>query len=90
MTKAELAREIAQKTGLQIKEVTAVLESFFETVKTQIINDDRVTLRGFGSFMMRHRAERKARNIQKGTEVIIPAKDIPTFKASSQFFEKTN
>lgn len=90
MTKAELAREIAQMTGLQIKEVTAVLESFFETVKTQIINDDRVTLRGFGSFMMRHRAERKARNIQKGTEVIIPAKDIPTFKASSQFFEKTN
>lgn len=87
MTKAELSKQIAIQTGLQIKEVTNVLESFFSIVKSQVINNDSVTLRGFGSFRMRHRKEKIARNISKGTEVVIPAKDVPSFRPSKQFLE---
>lgn len=87
MTKAELSREIAQETGLQIKEVIAVLDSFVHTVKSQVIKKESVVLRGFGTFKMRHRNEKIARNIAKGTEIVIPAKDVPSFKPSTQFFE---
>lgn len=87
MTKAELSKDIAQHTGLQIKKVSLVLESFISAVKCQIGNGEKITLRGFGTFYMRHRAEKVARNISKGTSFTIPAKDIPSFKASKQFFE---
>lgn len=88
MTKAELSKKISKETGLQIKDVTLILEEFFSTVKEQIIKGERITIRGFGTFKMKHRAEKKAQNITKGTAVIIPAKDIPSFKASKQFFEE--
>ena len=87
MTKAELSREIAIQTGLSIKEVTDVIETFFSTIKTQIAKGDSVTIRGFGTFKMKHRNEKTARDISKGTEMVIPAKDIPSFKPSKQFLE---
>lgn len=87
MTKAELFRDIAQHTGLQIKDVTTVLESFFSAVKCQVAQGNKVTIRGFGTFYMRHRKEKVVRNIQKETSFIIPEKDIPTFKVSAQFLE---
>lgn len=87
MTKAELSRHIAMQTGLTIKEVTDVLENFFTTIKSQVINDQSVTIRGFGSFRMKHRKEKIARDISKGTEVVIPAKDVPSFRPSKQFLE---
>ena len=87
MTKAELSKHIAMQTGLHIKVVTEVLEAFFGIVKSQVINNQSVTLRGFGSFRMKHRKEKIARDITKGTEIVIPAKDIPSFRPSKQFLE---
>ena len=90
MTKAELSKKIAEESGQAIKDVNFMLDSFISIVKEQVISGNEVTLRGFGTFKMKHRGERKARNISKGTIISIPAKDIPTFKPSTQFFETTD
>ena len=87
MTKNELAREIAQETGITIKDVNTVLESFFNTVKYQVKNGGRVTLRGFASFKMKHRAEKVVRNIQDGTSYTLPAQDAPSCRISKQFLD---
>ena len=88
MTKIEIVREIASKTGLGTKEVMAIVESMMETIKTSMTNGEEVFLRGFGSFIIKHRADKTARNISKNTTVIIPAHDIPTFKPAKEFMDK--
>ena len=88
MTKIEIVREIASKTGLGTKEVMAIVESMMETIKTSMTNGEEVFLRGFGSFIIKHRADKTARNITKNTTVIIPAHDIPTFKPAKEFMDK--
>ena len=59
-----------------------------ETIKTSMINGDEVFLRGFGSFIIKHRAEKTARNITKNTTMVIPAHNIPAFKPAKSFVEK--
>lgn len=88
MTKIEIVREIASKTGLGTKEVMVIVESLMETIKTSMTNGEEVFLRGFGSFIIKHRADKTARNISKNTTVIIPAHDIPTFKPAKEFMDK--
>lgn len=88
MTKIEIVREIASKTGLEKKDVMVIVESLMETIKTSMTNGEEVFLRGFGSFIIKHRADKTARNISKNTTVIIPAHDIPTFKPAKEFMDK--
>jgi len=88
MTKAELAKEIASKTGLDKKDVLIIVESLMETIKTSMADGEEVFLRGFGSFIIKHRADKTARNISKNTTVIIPAHDIPAFKPAKEFMDK--
>ena len=88
MTKIEIVREIASKTGLGTKEVMAIVESMMETIKTSMTNGEEVFLRGFGSFIIKHRADKTARDISKNTTVIIPAHDIPGFKPAKEFMDK--
>ena len=88
MTKAEIVSEIAAKTGLEKQVVLTVVESMMDTIKTSMINGDEVFLRGFGSFIIKHRAEKTARNISKNTTIIIPAHNIPAFKPAKEFMEK--
>ena len=88
MTKIELVREIAAKTGLPSKDVMAKVESLMETLKTSMSEGEEVFLRGFGSFNIKHRADKTARNISKNTTVIIPAHDIPSFRPAREFMEK--
>ena len=88
MTKIEIVREIASKTGLGTKEVMVIVESMMETIKTSMTNGEEVFLRGFGSFIIKRRAEKTARNISKNTTVIIPAHDIPAFKPAKEFMDK--
>ena len=88
MTKIEIVREIASKTGLPTKDVLVIVESLMETIKTSMENGEEVFLRGFGSFIIKHRAEKTARNISKNTTVIIPAHDIPAFKPAKEFMDK--
>ena len=88
MTKIELVREIAAKTGLPSKDVMAIVESLMETLKTSMAEGEEVFLRGFGSFIIKHRANKTARNISKNTTVIIPAHDIPAFKPAKEFMDQ--
>lgn len=85
MTKAELIAEIANKTGIEKVAVQATVEAFMETVKKSLTNNENVYLRGFGSFIVKHRAEKTGRNISKNKTIIIPAHYIPAFKPSKTF-----
>ncbi|MBM3434803.1 MAG: integration host factor subunit beta [Bacteroidetes bacterium] len=85
MTKAEIVTEIASKTGIEKVTVQHTVEAFMETVKNSMIKGDNVYLRGFGSFVIKRRAEKTGRNISKNTTIIIPAHNIPSFKPAKTF-----
>ena len=85
MTKAEIVNEVAKSTGLEKTTVQTVVEAFMETVKASLVREEPVYLRGFGSFIIKHRAEKTARNITKEITITIPAHDIPAFKPSKSF-----
>lgn len=85
MTKAEIVNEIHLRTGTERKEVLQIVEGFMESVKTSLSNGENVYLRGFGSFIVKHRAEKVGRNINKNTGLIVPAHDIPAFRPSDSF-----
>ncbi|EHO69505.1 hypothetical protein HMPREF9140_01379 [Prevotella micans F0438] len=88
MTKADIINEIAESTGIPKKDVSAVIESFMETIKDSLLEKkENVYLRGFGSFIIKHRAEKTARNISKNTTITIPAHDFPSFKPAKVFIE---
>ena len=88
MTKADIINEITNNTGLQKRDVAAVVESFMECVKDSMCNKENVYLRGFGSFIVKHRAEKTARNISKNTTIVIGAHDFPSFKPAKSFVNK--
>ena len=88
MTKAEIVSEIASKTGIDKREVLMVVESLMDTIKTTMTNGEEVFLRGFGSFIIKRRAEKTARNISKNTTMIVPAHNIPAFKPAKSFASK--
>jgi DNA-binding protein HU-beta len=92
MTKADIVAEIAEKTGLDKNEVLQTVESFMDVVKGSLAEGNNVYLRGFGSFIVKTRAEKTGRNISKNQTIIIPAHNIPAFKPAKTFVEevKTN
>ena len=85
MTKAEIVNEVAKATGIEKVNVQTVIEEFTKVVKESIINGEPVYLRGFGSFIVKHRAQKAARNITKKTTMTIPAHNIPAFKPAKVF-----
>ena len=85
MTKADIVNEVAKSTGIEKNQVQAVVEAFMEAVKDSLAQGDPVYLRGFGSFIIKHRAQKAARNITKHTTLTIPAHDIPAFKPAKVF-----
>lgn len=85
MTKADIVNEIAKNTGVDRASVLATIESFMEVVKDSLATKENVYLRGFGSFIVKKRAEKTARNISKNTTIIIPAHNIPAFKPAKTF-----
>ena len=88
MTKAEIVNEIAEKTGIEKVVVQATVEAFMKSVRNSLVKGDNVYLRGFGSFVVKRRAEKTGRNISKNTTVIIPAHNVPAFKPAKTFVEK--
>jgi DNA-binding protein HU-beta len=88
MTKAEIVAEIATKTGIEKVTVQATVEAFMESLKNSMINGQNVYLRGFGSFIIKKRAEKTGRNISRNTTIIIPAHNIPAFKPAKTFVNK--
>ena len=88
MTKADIINEITNNTGLQKRDVAAVVESFMECVKDSMCNKENVYLRGFGTFQVKHRAEKTARNISQKTTLIIAPHDFPGFKPAKSFVQR--
>ena len=86
MTKAEIVNEISKKTGIDKATVLTAVEAFMESVKESLIQkEDNVYLRGFGSFILKKRAKKTARNISKNTTIIIDEHNIPAFKPAKTF-----
>ena len=85
MTKADIVKEISQNTGIETATVGKAVEAFIETMKDSLTGGNNVYLRGFGSFIVKKRAEKTARNISKNTTVIVPAHNIPSFKPAKEF-----
>ena len=88
MTKADLVLKIADRTGVEKQVVQQVVEGMMESIKNSMINGEEVFLRGFGSFIIKRRARKPARNISKNTTIIIPARNVPAFKPAKSFAEK--
>ena len=92
MTKADIVSEVSNETGIDKAAVLATVESFMKNVKGSLAEGNNVYLRGFGSFIVKKRAEKTGRNISKNESIIIPAHNIPAFKPAKTFVEdvKTN
>ena len=88
MTKADIVNEIAKTKGLPKDMVLQTVEAFMDVVKDSLANGENVYLRGFGSFILKTRSEKTARNISKNTTIIIPEHRIPAFKPADTFKEQ--
>ena len=88
MTKADIVSEVAKSTGIEKITVQKTVEAFMESVKGSLAKNQNVYLRGFGSFIVKERAQKTARNISKNTSIIIPAHNIPAFKPAKTFVGK--
>ena len=88
MTKADIVNEIAQKTGIEKLVVQTAVESLMKSLKNHMGAGENIYLRGFGSFIVKKRAEKLGRNISKNTFITIPAHYFPTFKPAKTFVEK--
>ena len=87
MTKADIVNEIYKATGYDKAEVLNIVEKLMVVIKDSLANGENVYLRGFGSFIIKTRAQKVARNISKGETVIVPEHNIPAFKPSDSFTE---
>ena len=87
MTKADIVAKISEKLGIEKGDVQATVETFMNEVKTSLEGGNNVYLRGFGSFIIKTRAEKTGRNISKNTTIKIPAHNIPAFKPAKVFVE---
>ena len=88
MTKADIVNEIAKSTGVEKVQVQQIVEAFMESVKDSLAENNNVYLRGFGSFIIKKRATKVARNISKNTTITIPEHNIPAFKPAKSFVTK--
>jgi len=88
MTKADIISEISTKTGIEKVDVQETVEAFFKVIKSSMIGGENVYVRGFGSFVVKKRAQKTARNISKNTAIIIPEHFVPSFKPAKVFVDK--
>jgi DNA-binding protein HU-beta len=85
MTKADIVNAISENTGIEKMAVQKTVEAFMESVKGSLIKGEDVFLRGFGSFVVKTRAEKTARDMANNTSITIPAHNIPAFKPAKSF-----
>ncbi len=88
MTKADIVANVSETTGLTKKEVATVVNQFLVEVEKAMVSHKHIEIRGFGTFKVVHRNQRKARNPHNGTTVIVPSRDVPVFKPSRAIKEK--
>ena len=87
MTKIELVRAVCQKTGIDQLTVLAAVEGIVDTIKQALVEKENVYIRGWGTWTLKHRAQKTARNISKNTTLVIEAHDIPYFKPCKEFMD---
>ena len=87
MTKADVIARIASQTGMTKTDIREVMEGFLDSVKFSFKKNDPLEIRGFGTFHVVSRAQRKARNPRTGEEVLIPARKRPVFKPSREIIK---
>ena len=85
MTKADIVNNISDQLGIDKTDVQATVENFMKEIKNSLESGENVYLRGFGSFIIKTRAEKTGRNISKNVAVRIPAHNIPAFKPAKIF-----
>lgn len=85
MTKADIIDEISRTSGIDKGTAMSVVNLFMDCIQSSMVDGDNVYLRGFGSFIVKHRAEKIARNILKGTTIKVPAHNVPAFKPCKSF-----
>lgn len=90
MTKNDLIIQISKDTGIDKSTALTIIESFMENVKNALSKGNNVYLRGFGSFIIKERAQKTARNISQNTTIVIPAHNIPVFKPSKEFMKNVS
>lgn len=80
MNKAQLVEAVAQRVDMSKKDASAAVDAFLDSISSALAAGDKVQLTGFGTFEVRHREERRGRNPQTGTEIVIPARKAPAFR----------
>lgn len=87
MTKSEMAEKLAEKINIKKQQAEDIINIFTSSIIQALANGDKVEIRGFGSFRVRHRAEKEGRNPKTGEKVHVPAKKVPFFKTGKDFRE---
>ena len=92
MRKADLVEQVADAIGSRVtkKACGLVIDAFLVAVQEALARGDGIELRGFGTFKVRHRNARKARNPRTGEPVEVPARDVPVFQPSTHFRSRVN
>ena len=90
MTKAELVEEVAKESELTKKDAEVIVQTVLDSITESLQRGEKVELRGFGSFRIRHRASRQGRNPKTGSSVIVPAKKVPYFKPGKEIKDLVN
>jgi DNA-binding protein HU-beta len=85
MTKAEIIEQIVAQTNIERPAASAIVEGIMDSIRQSLLKSENVYLRGFGTFLLKKRAEKTGRNISKGTSVKIPAHVVPVFKPAKEF-----
>ena len=87
MTKAELVDEVARNSDLSKKDAEVIVQTVLDSIIESLKSGTKVELRGFGSFRLRSRSERRGRNPKTGDQVHVPAKEVPYFKPGKDLKE---
>src|SRR5207247_8416507 len=90
MTKAELVEEVSRVSELTKKHAEVIVKTVFDSIIEALHKDQKIELRGFGSFRIRQRRSRQGRNPKTGEKVHVPAKKIPYFKPGKELKELIN
>ena len=90
MTKADLIEEVSRVVEMTRKESEVIVEAIFDSIVRSLRTDDKIEIRGFGSFRTRQRQPRIGRNPKTGARVEVPAKKIPYFKPSKELKDVVN
>ena len=88
MTKADIVSEISKNTGIEKVASQKIVEAMMDSIKSSVAKGDNVYMRGFGSFIVKKRAKKTARNITKNTTIVVPEHYIPSFKPTAEFVAK--